>query len=348
MASVFLHRVRERYKRWLGMPRAVVSLWHRQYHDSRIILEQQGDLRYFSVSGQLQRTLVRGLIVVGLSGSGIIVGLAGASALLWIGNAKLERSHNEIYDALLGSTADLLPDGGATVDREEMLALAQTIRERDLEIRRFVSTSATVLSSDNLSLKARLDATGLSEKAIKVIHGSAPIGGFRSGQTESPNPLLRGQLAEEIAKNHSLMAVLNALPATMPLMDFSTTSSFGIRTHPISGRPKFHTGIDLVPTRSDEVRPAKVGKVVLARSYQDYGNAVIVRHERGIETLYGHLADLRVQEGQDVNLNTVLGMVGNTGSSTGKHLHFEVSVGGYPVDPQKVIDTAHYVQKTKN
>lgn len=345
---VLVHRVRERSRQVLGLPRSIALLWQRDYHDSRIILEQQGDLRYFSVSAQLQRNLVRGLIVVGLAGATVIAALGLASGLLWAGNAKLERSHNEIYDALLGSTADLMPDGGVSVGREEMLALAQTIRERDLEIRRFVSSSATTLSSDNLSLKARLDATGLSEKAIKVIHGSASIGGFRTDQVDNRNPLLRGQLAEEIAKNHSLMAVLTALPATMPLREFSTTSSFGIRTHPISGRPKFHTGIDLVPARGDEVRPAKVGKVVLARSYQDYGNTVIVRHERGIETLYGHLADLRVQEGQDVDLSTVLGMVGNTGSSTGKHLHFEVSVGGYPVDPQKVIDTAHYVQKNKN
>lgn len=344
---VFVHRVRQRSLQLLGLPHSIASLWRREYHDSRIILEQQGDLRYFSVSAQLQRNLVRGLIVIGATASAVIASLGVVSALLWAGNAKLERSHNEIYDALLGSTADLMQEGGASVGREEMLALAQTIRERDLEIRRFVSSSATTLSSDNLSLKARLDATGLSEKAIKVIHGSASIGGFRT-DLDSRNPLLRGHLAEEIAKNHSLMEVLNALPAAMPLAEFSTTSSFGIRTHPITGRPKFHTGIDLVPSRGDEVRPAKVGKVVLARSYQDYGNTVIVRHERGIEMLYGHLADLRVQEGQDVDLRTVLGMVGNTGSSTGKHLHFEVSVGGYPVDPQKVIDTAHYVQKIKN
>ena len=234
------------------------------------------------------------------------------------------------------------------MSKDEMLALAQTIRERDLEIRRFVKSSATTLSSDNISLKARLDATGLSEKAIKVIHGNVAIGGFRSDQIEPANPLLRGKLSEEIAKNHALMDVLTALPAKMPLDDFSTTSSFGIRNHPITGRPKFHTGIDLITGRSDEVRAAKVGKVVLARSYQDYGNTVIIRHERGIETLYAHLAELRVREGQDVDLNTVLGLVGNTGSSTGKHLHFEVSVGGYPVDPQKVIETAYYVQKSKN
>jgi murein DD-endopeptidase MepM/ murein hydrolase activator NlpD len=331
-----------------SVPSLLTSLWRRDYHDSRIILEQEGDLKYFSISGNLQRNVVRGLIVMGSASAGTITLLVILSTLLFAGNAKLERSHNEIYAALLGSTSDFSSSGVEIIDKDEMLALAQTIRERDIEIRRFVKSSATTLSTDNISLKARLDATGLSEKAIKVIHGNAAIGGFRSDQIEPANPLLRGKLSEEIAKNHALMNVLNALPATMPLGDFSTSSSFGIRTHPITGRPKFHTGIDLIAGSSDEVRPAKVGKVVLARSYQDYGNTVIIRHERGIETLYAHLADLRVKEGQDVDMTTVIGLVGNTGSSTGKHLHFEVSVGGYPVDPQKVIETAFYVQKNKN
>jgi murein DD-endopeptidase MepM/ murein hydrolase activator NlpD len=345
---MLLNRFRRGTTWLMTVPASLGSLWRRDYHDSRIILEQEGDLKYFSISGHLQRNVVRGLIVVGSASAATITLLAIFSALLLAGNAKLERSHNEIYSALLGSADDLSGTGSDAMNKDEMLALAQTIRERDIEIRRFVKSSATTLSSDNVSLKARLDATGLSEKAIKVIHGNAAIGGFRSDQVEPSNPLLRGKLSEEIAKNHALMDVLNALPAKMPLGDFSTSSSFGIRTHPLTGRPKFHTGVDLIAGSSDEVRAAKVGKVVLARSYQDYGNTVIIRHERGIETLYAHLADLRVKEGQEVDLTTVLGMVGNTGASTGKHLHFEVSVGGYPVDPQKVIETAFYVQKNKN
>jgi murein DD-endopeptidase MepM/ murein hydrolase activator NlpD len=345
---LMVHRFRRGTLWLMAAPASVASLWRRDYHDSRIILEQEGDLKYFSISGHLQRNVVRSLIVVGSAGAVIITLLAIFSALLLAGNAKLERSHNEIYAALLGSTEDLSGSGAEAIDKDEMLALAQTIRERDIEIRRFVTSSATTLSVDNVSLKARLDATGLSEKAIKVIHGNAAIGGFRSDQAEHANPLLRGKLSEEIAKNHALMGVLNALPVKMPLDDFSTSSSFGIRMHPISGRPKFHTGIDLVTEGREEVRAAKVGKVVLARSYLDYGNTVIIRHERGIDTLYAHLANLLVKEGQDVDLTTVLGLVGNTGASTGKHLHFEVSVGGYPVDPQKVIETAFYVQKNKN
>ncbi len=334
---------------WLmALPASLVSLWRRDYHDSRIILEQEGDLKYFSVSGHLQRNVVRGLIVVGAASAATITVLAIFSGLLLIGNARLERSHNEIYSALLGSADDLADKGVLSMSKDDMLALAQTIRERDIEIRRFVKSSATSLSSDNISLKARLDATGLSEKAIKVIHGNVAMGGFRSDQVEPANPLLRGKLSEEIAKNHDLMDVLNALPAKMPLGDFSTSSAFGIRNHPITGRPKFHTGVDLITGVSDDVHATKGGKVVLARSYQDYGNTVIIRHERGLETLYAHLARIDVKEGQDVDLNAVIGLVGNTGSSTGKHLHFEVSVGGYPVDPQKVIETAYYVQKSKN
>jgi len=334
--------------RWLAsVPATLASLWRREYHDSRIILEQRGDLKYFSVSANIQRNVVRGLIVAGTASSATIIVLAALALLLVLGNSRLERSHNEIYEALLGSAVDIT-GGSSSLGRDDMLALAQTIRDRDLEIRRFVKSSATTLSAENIGLKARLDASGLSEKAIKVIHGSASIGGFGNDQVDSKNPLLRGRLSEEIAKNHALMEVLNALPAKMPLEDFSISSSFGIRTHPITGRPKLHMGVDLLSRVSDEVRAAKAGKVILSRSYQDFGYTVIVRHERGIETLYGHLAELRVREGQEVDINTVIGMVGNTGSSTGKHLHFEISVGGYPVDPEKVIETASYVQKSKN
>jgi murein DD-endopeptidase MepM/ murein hydrolase activator NlpD len=336
----------KRSKWLLSLPMTVRELWGREYHDSRIILEQQGDLRYFSVTARLQQNVVRGLIVLGLSVvSGFII-LAMFSLLLMAGNAKLERSHNEIFEALIGSAPDISESGGRPISREDMLELARTIRERDHEIRQFVADSSLHLATENSSLKARLDASSLSGKAIKVIQGRAHTGGVDSPRDDMTNPLLRGVFFTEVEKNRALMDVLTALPSAMPLKDFSLSSTFGMRSHPVTGRPKFHMGVDLVPSSSDEVRPAKVGKVVMAHDYQDYGNTVIIRHDRGIETLYAHLANINVREGQDVDVDTVIGTVGNTGSSTGKHLHFEVSVGGYPVDPLKVIETAFYVQKT--
>jgi murein DD-endopeptidase MepM/ murein hydrolase activator NlpD len=330
------------------LPTHVKRLWTADFEDVRIILEQQGDLKYFSVSKGLQRVLARTAIVFSGTALFVLMALFVTAITLHVGKSKLERSHQEVYSALLGSTYDMELDGIQNLDAEHMPLLAQAIRERDLELRRFVDTAKQNLTEENVSLKSRLDSSGLTEKAIRVIQGGAPMGGGNPDEEERSDPLLRTGLADESAKNRALKEVLLALPSTMPMKDFSTTSSFGIRKHPIFGSPRFHAGVDLIPRSDESVYAAKSGKVILARVHHNYGNTVIIRHDRGIETLYAHLANIQVREGQEVGTETVLGKVGSTGSSTGVHLHFEVSVGGYPVDPQKVIETAHYVQQTQN
>lgn len=320
--------------------------WNREYHDMRLILEQRGGLQYFSITRGCQRWVARGLIVAGGSTIASLLTLLAFSAHLLMQKSQLEDSHRQIFLALLGSTES---QGGAepALDENEMLSLAQSIRDRDLEIRRYVEGATTDLAEQNDELHKRLNMSGLTEKAIKVIQGGNPVGGFSRGRDEEIAPLLRKEFAEQSASNRDLRDILGSLPSNMPVRDHVITSNFGIRNHPISGRPKFHAGLDLVSKGGDDVRPARVGKVILARWYNDYGLTVILNHGRGVETLYAHLASINVSEGQDVDLTSVLGQMGNTGSSTGKHLHFEVSVGSYPVDPIKVIDTAQYVQQTK-
>ncbi len=337
---------RKRYEWIISIPSIVHGLWGREYSDSRIILEQRGYLKYFSITARLQRNVVRGLIALALSFLAGFIIMAIFSLYLMAGNARLERSHNEIYEALIGSVSDISESGGKGITREDMVELAHAIHDREREIRGFVASSSISLAAENSSLKARLEASSLSGKAIKVIQGSAPAGGFDSPRGNIRNPQSRGKLFDEVQKNRALMDILSALPSAMPLDGFSLSSPFGMRNHPVKSGPRFHTGVDLLPGSSDAVKPAKAGKVVMANDYHDYGNTVIIRHDRGIETLYAHLASMNVREGQDVDLDTVIGMVGNTGSSTGKHLHFEISVGGYPVDPLKVIETAFYVQKS--
>lgn len=329
------------------LPFHIKRLWAADFEDVRIILEQQGDLKYFSISKGLQRFLSRSALMVSGSAVLTLIALSTTALLLHSDKTKLERSHQEVYSALLGSTYDMELDDIQNLDAEHMPLLAQAIRERDLELRRFVDTAKQSLTHENISLKSQLDSSGLTEKAIRVIQGAAAIGGGNP-DVERSDPLLRKGLAQESAKNRALKDVLMALPSTMPMRDFSTSSSFGIRKHPIYGSPRFHAGIDLVPRSDEMVYAAKAGKVILARVHHNYGNTVIVRHDRGIETLYAHLDNIQVIENQEVDTETVLGKVGSTGSSTGVHLHFEVSVGGYPVDPQKVIETANYVQQIQN
>jgi murein DD-endopeptidase MepM/ murein hydrolase activator NlpD len=227
--------------------------------------------------------------------------------------------------------------------------LAQTIRDRDMSIRRFVETSMVAVSEENDTLKTQLETSGLTEKIIKIIQQNTPNGGFSLDSDLQSNPLMRGKVADELSTNRSLREVLYALPSRMPVSSFSLSSDFGVRKHPLTGKSHFHTGVDLMSESGDDkVFAVKPGVVVMSEFHGQYGNTVVVRHSNGVESLYAHMAQLLVKVGDKVTTDNVLGYIGNTGFSTGKHLHFEILVGGYPVNPQKVIRTAQYVQQIQN
>ncbi|MEY4363151.1 MAG: hypothetical protein RLZZ24_503 [Pseudomonadota bacterium] len=328
------------------LPNMLVNGWTREYQDARIILEQNGDLHYLNLSARVQRFMVRGGIVLSSGLLVMLILLAFTSLSLMVSRAKLERSHEAVYRALLSSAADGNGTENFELSDEQMVALAQTIRDRDMSIRRFVDTSMVAVSQENVTMKSQLESSGLTEKIVKIIQQNSANGGFVSEDAVRDNPLLRGKVADELATNRSLREVLYALPTMMPVDNFSVTSDFGIRRHPVSGQTHFHTGLDLLSeTGDDKVHPVKPGVVVLAQRHPQYGNMVMVRHTNGVESLYGHLANISVSVGDKVTANSVLGNIGNTGVSTGKHLHLEILIGGYPVNPLKVIRTAQYVQQ---
>jgi murein DD-endopeptidase MepM/ murein hydrolase activator NlpD len=332
------------------IPGLVSRGWTRQYEDARIILEQNGDLHYLNVSGRMQRILVRGgILTMGAMLIAIAI-LFMTSISLMLSRSKLERSHEEVYRALLSSASDVDGSEPLSMNDEQMVALAQTIRDRDMSIRRFVDTSMVAVSQENVSMKSQLESSGLTEKIVKIIQQNAANGGFNLEDDVKNNPLLRGKVADELATNRGLREVLYALPSVMPVPNYSVTSDFGVRRHPISGQTHFHTGVDLQSQTGDEkVHPVKPGVVVLAQFHPQYGNTVVVRHTNGVESLYAHLANIAVKLGDKVTHESVLGNIGSTGSSsTGKHLHLEILIGGYPVNPQKVIRTAQYVQQIQN
>jgi murein DD-endopeptidase MepM/ murein hydrolase activator NlpD len=121
-----------------------------------------------------------------------------------------------------------------------------------------------------------------------------------------------------------------------PLSILRVTSSFGMRTHPISGRRKMHTGIDYAAPTGTPVWSVGSGTVVFAGWKGGYGKTVEVKHAGGVKTRYGHLSRISVKTGQGVRQHQTIGAVGSTGYSTGPHLHFEYLVGGQFVPPRKV------------
>jgi len=335
---------------WLSsMPQIVVGGWTREYQDARIIWEQNGDLKYFNISSKVQRLFVRGGIVLSGTMLSVIFVLFIITLDLYLTRAKLERSHQAVFKALISSSFELDPSEATEISEDQMLSLAQTIRDRDMSIRRFVDTSMVAVEKENTSMKSQLDSSGLTEKVINIIQRNSPNGGFSLNNDLKSNALLKGKVANELASNRSMREVLAALPSAMPLTSFSVSSDFGVRRHPFTNQPHFHTGVDLInEAKDDKVHPVKPGVVVMASVHSTYGNTVVVRHSNGIESLYAHLASMMVKVGEAVTTETLIGYVGNTGVSTGKHLHLEILVGGYPVNPQKVIRTAQYVQEIQN
>src|SRR5574344_2937152 len=105
---------------------------------------------------------------------------------------------------------------------------------------------------------------------------------------------------------------------------------------PRSGR--MHTGVDISLNSGDPVYCAFDGVVRLAKRFSGYGNMVVVRHNNGLETLYGHLKSINVKVNQPVRAGDVLGLGGRTGRATCNHLHFETRVFGEHFDPKKIID----------
>lgn len=113
------------------------------------------------------------------------------------------------------------------------------------------------------------------------------------------------------------------------------SSRFGLRVHPITGKTKSHTGIDIASNQGTAVYASDGGSVTLAGWNGGYGNCIMIDHGNGYVTLYGHLSSISVSVGQTVSQGATIGAVGSTGNSTGPHLHFEVLKNGTRIDPEQ-------------
>ncbi len=130
-------------------------------------------------------------------------------------------------------------------------------------------------------------------------------------------------------------------PSIRPVFGGRITDKYGNRLDPFIGRLRHHDGIDIAAPVGTEVYASASGVVELARRRyrinEGYGRVVIINHGGGLKTLYGHLSKIFVRPGQKVSRWDVIGLTGDTGRSTGPHLHYEVWVQGRTQDPQEFI-----------
>ena len=130
--------------------------------------------------------------------------------------------------------------------------------------------------------------------------------------------------------------LLMSLPFRWPVRG-PLNSRFGMRHSPWTGEEEFHRGIDISANRGTAVAAPASGTVFFAGNGGEYGNTVILDHGHDLRSLYGHLQEIRVKQGEHVERGQVIALTGNTGRTSGPHLHYEIQVAGQPVDPRQFL-----------
>lgn len=186
----------------------------------------------------------------------------------------------------------------------------QAVLERAMNDRDTAERAYNELMASSASITAMLQQRAAERAAAAA---AASQGGSGGGATTTTWVQGTGQLAA---------------PVNAPI-----TSDFGWRIHPIYGTSRLHAGTDFGVDEGTPVHAADGGVVVEAGWISGYGYTVIIDHGNGMSTLYAHNSDVAVSPGQTVSKGQVVSYSGNTGGSTGPHLHFEVRINGEPTDP---------------
>ena len=275
--------------------------------------------------GRLQEALIDTLLSLGAPGGERMATAAAPDAEYAAGGVQFRR-----YEAAAGDTLGALAER-FDVTPDTIISFNELRRERDLKegleliIPSHSGIRYVVRRGDNLSRIAvrhgvSLDAVlDVNEVASSII-------------TPGQILLIPGAGLSENVRNR-VLGRLFITPARGRL-----SSPYGYRNDPFTGLRKFHNGVDIANGPGTPVVASMSGAVASVGYNGNYGRYVILRHPDGYQTLYAHLARTHVSQGDRVRQGQQLGEMGNTGYSTGNHLHFSIFLNGTHVDPQEYLD----------
>jgi murein DD-endopeptidase MepM/ murein hydrolase activator NlpD len=176
------------------------------------------------------------------------------------------------------------------------------------------------------------------EKVYNEIHESLGHIGYTAVETTDNH----GETVENERTEENIPVNSEITEASYPDIyptncEFRLASKYGYRIDPFTGRKAFHHGIDLAVPENTKVFSCGSGKVIEATYNRTNGNYVIIDHENGYKSYYGHLSSELVKYGDHVIKGQIIGLSGNTGMSTGPHIHYQLSFEGKTLDPLKII-----------
>ncbi len=217
----------------------------------------------------------------------------------------------------------------------------EQLRRFDQERREGFGAHIEELDKRRQKLDSLLQAVGIivpRHKKVKI-KSSAGVG----GPFHELSPLERRQ-EDLIAWVDDYIHRLDKVPVGRPSSG-QLSSPFGRRRDPFNGRTAYHDGLDFRAKIGTPIYAAADGVAVKAHSMRGYGKVVEIRHDKTYSTLYAHMNRITVKKGQKIKRGDKIGEVGNTGRSTGPHLHYEVHKNGIAVNPARFVKAAGLIKK---
>jgi murein DD-endopeptidase MepM/ murein hydrolase activator NlpD len=251
------------------------------------------------------------------------------------------------YFSLLGASTE---NAVLKEENNQLRAQVQLVQEKVAHI------SATLDRVERFDAKLRTAVTQLQDPERNLAIGpvgaeSEPVVPGPAPAAQSGNPqALPGKLSslegEAMRQERSLRelqeyfddqrSLLSSTPSIWPARGW-VTSDFGTRIDPYTAERKMHEGLDIATPHGQPVFAPSDGTVVFAGTEGAYGKVLVIDHGYGVKTRYGHLSEIFAHVGDRVHRGDKVAAVGNTGRSTGPHLHYEVRVNGIPENPRKFI-----------
>jgi murein DD-endopeptidase MepM/ murein hydrolase activator NlpD len=219
--------------------------------------------------------------------------------------------------------------------------------EKDLLQRLTDHTTARIEDLEKVLARTGVNVDRLLASADRGERQGGPFIAFKA-EDAGPGGELKAALNtldEHIDRWAGLQKLMTRLPLSAPLDYFYITSGYGKRRDPVNKRWAMHYGLDLGSSYRASVYATAPGKVTYAGWKGNYGKLVEIDHGSGVKTRYGHLYKVLVKKGDMVGHRTKIGLVGNTGRSTGAHLHYEVRVNRKTTNPLKFIKAGKHVFK---
>jgi murein DD-endopeptidase MepM/ murein hydrolase activator NlpD len=289
-----------------------------------VVSDHSQAVRKFRVPRRWLRNVaytLAGLLLLGFLGAGHYFSLMGSASE----NAVLKEENQQLKSQVM-LVQEKVAHISATLDRVERF---------DAKLR----TAVTQLQDPERNLA--IGPVGAAEEA--AIPGPAPAGeqspsalpgrlSSLEGEASRQEQSLR-ELQEYFDDQRSLLA---STPSIWPTRGW-VTSDFGTRIDPYTAERRMHQGLDIATPHGQPIFSPSDGTVVFNGTEGGYGKVLVIDHGYGVKTRYGHLAEVFVRLGDRVQRGEKVAAVGNTGRSTGPHLHYEVRVNGIPENPRKFI-----------